>query len=272
MMKIYNETCKKAPNMIYRTSLTMTLCALVLLSMSASFLLSSILQTSFAQSSSSNPEIPLSQDQEGQIGNPLAQLDAARQQFLSAWNNTAFTSQFDVFIAEGSNSGYGIYREHLPGDVFRRGETIVLYVEPVGFGHQPIADTSSQDGGNNTAPGSLYLINMTADYIISDSTGSELQTLEDLPAASLISHRQNTEFPLTLTLSQEQPFPVGDYIITYVITDEVSGQSFQIEKRITIDDNAITGALPLPDINNDNSMQSPLPEDQLEERSQALET
>src|SRR5215212_8066091 len=260
--------------MIYRTSLTMTLCALVLLSMSASFLLSSILQISFAQSSSSNPEIPLSQDQEEQIGNPLAQLDAARQQFLSAWNNTAFTSQFDVFIAEGSNSGYGIYREHLPANVFRPGETMVLYVEPepVGFGHQPIADTSSQDGGNNTTPRSLYLINMTADYIISDSTGSELQTLEDLPAASLISHRQNTEFPLTLTLSGEQPFPVSDYIITYVITDEVSGQSFQIEKRITIDDNAITGALPLPDINEDNSMQSPLPGDQLEKRSQALET
>ena len=121
---------KKAPNMIYRTSLTMTLYALVLLSMSASFLLSSILQTSFAQSSS-NPEILLSQDQEGQIGNLLAQLDAARQQFLSAWNNTAFTSQFDVFIAEGSNSGYGIYREHLPANVFRPGETMVLYVEPV---------------------------------------------------------------------------------------------------------------------------------------------
>jgi hypothetical protein len=99
-----------------------------------------------------------------------------------------------------------------------------------------------------------------------------LQTLEDLPAASLISHSQNTEFPLTLTLSQEQPFPVGDYIITHVITDEVSGQSFQVEKRITIDDNAITGPLPLPDINEDNSMQSPLPEDQLEKRSQALET
>jgi hypothetical protein len=100
---------------------------------------------------------------------------------------------------------------------------------------------------------------MTADIIISDSSGFELQTLEDLPAASLISHRQNTEFPLTVTVLQEQPFPVGDYIITYLINDEVSGQSFQIDKRITIDDNATTGALPLPDINNDNSMQ-PLPD------------
>jgi hypothetical protein len=30
--------------------------------------------------------------------------------------------------------------------------------------------------------------------------------------------------------------------------------------------------LPLPDINEDNSMQSPLPGDQLEKRSQASET
>jgi hypothetical protein len=102
MMKIYSTTCKKkVPIMIYRTSLTTTLFALVLLSMSASFLLSSVLQTSFAQSSTSTAEIPLSQDQEGQIGNPLAQIDAARQQFLSAWNNTAFTSQFDVFHSRG---------------------------------------------------------------------------------------------------------------------------------------------------------------------------
>jgi hypothetical protein len=90
--------------MIYRTSLTMALCSLVLLAMSVCFLPSSIVQTSFAQSTSSSiSEIPLSQEQQGQRGDQLAQLDAARQQYLSAWNNTAFTSQFDVFIAEGSD-------------------------------------------------------------------------------------------------------------------------------------------------------------------------
>jgi hypothetical protein len=157
--------------------------------------------------------------------------------------------------------------------VFRPGETIVLYVEPVGFGHQPITDASTQDGAKSTATSrTLYWINMTVDIIISDSSGSPLQTLEDLPAASFISHRQNTEFPLEVTLTQEEPFPVGDYIVTYVVHDEVTGQSFQIDKRITIDENATTGALPLPDIGNDNSVQPALPEQQLEERSQALQT
>jgi len=248
----------------------MTLFTLTLLSLSISFLLSWPLVTSFAQLSSSSPEMPLTQ--EG--ANQLAELQTARQQYLSAWNNRAFSSHFDVFIAEGSHLGYGIYREHVPANVFRPGETIVLYVEPVGFGHQLITDVSTQDGGNNNSTATtrtLYLMNMTADYIISDSNGTDLATIEDLPAANLISHRQNTEFSLTLTLSQEEPFPVGDYIVTYVVRDQVTGQSFQIDKRITIDDNAITGALPLPD-NDDNSMQQLLPQQRLEERSQALES
>ncbi len=227
-------------------------------------------QVSFAQLSSS-PETAPSQEVQG--ANQLAELEAAREQYLSAWNNTAFTSQSDVFIAEGTHAGYGIYREHTPANVFRPGETIVLYIEPVGFGHQPIPDTSSaEDGGDSTSiPRTLYLINMTADIIISDSAGTVLQTLENLPTESFISHRQNTEFSLTLTLSQEEPFPVGDYIVTYVVHDQVTGQSFQLDRRITIDDNAITGAVPLPDFGDDSSMQSLIPQTQLEEGSQALE-
>jgi hypothetical protein len=116
-------------------------------------------------------------------------------------------------------------------------------------------------------------MNMTADIIGTDSGGAQFFAIEDLAVASnLISHRQMTEVPMTLTLTQEEPFPVGEYIITYVVDDHVTGQSFQIDKRITIDDDATTGALPLPDIGNDNSTQPLLPQQQqLEEPSQALE-
>ncbi len=76
---------------------------------------------------------------------------------------------------------------------------------------------------------------------------------------------------MTLTLTQEEPFPVGDYVITYVLHDGVKGQSFQIDRQITIDENAVTGAAPLPDFNNDNSTQSLIGQQQLEESSQTLE-
>ncbi|HEY6757330.1 MAG TPA: hypothetical protein VI037_08085 [Nitrososphaera sp.] len=237
--------------------------------MTSLFLFSST-QVSYAQLSSS-PETSAPLGVEG-ANSQLAELEAAGEQYLSAWNNTAFTSQLDVFIAEGTHGGFGIYREHTPANVFRPGETIVLYLEPVGFGHQPIPDTNDgEDGGdNNSLPRTLYLINMTADIIISDAAGTVLQTLENLPTENIISHRQNTEYSLTLTLSQDQPFPVGDYIVTYVVHDQVTGQSFQLDRRITIDDNAITGAVPLPDFGNDSSMQSLVPQTQLEEQSQAL--
>lgn len=270
IMKIlYLPHKKRELIMVYRRSLTMTIFTLALLSLSNTFLLSCSLPTSSAQLSTST-EMPLTQE----AVNQLAEFEAARQQYLLAWNNTAFSSQFDVFIAEGTLSGYGVYREHIPANVFRPGETMVLYAEPVGFGHKPIMDNISStqdDGDNSTTSRTLYLINMTVDILIYDSSGTELETLENLPGASLISHRQITEFPLEVTLSQEAPFPVGDYIITYLVHDQVTGQSFQIDRRITIDEDAVTGALPLPDIDGDNSMQQLLPQEQLEERSQALE-
>ena len=257
---------KSDKTMVRGTYLIMAPFSLTLLSLSISLLISSPIQTTFAQLSPPTPEAVLTEDG---VNSQLAEFEAAQQQYLSAWNNTIFNSQFDVFVAEGSHLGYGLYREHVPANVFRPGETIVLYMEPVGFGHEPI---NTLDGNNSDADGSrtLYLINMTADYIISDSDGTVLATIEDLPAASLISHRQNTEFSLTLTLSQEEPFPNGDYVISYLLHDHVTGQSFQIDRSITIDDNAVTGALPLPGTDDDSNVPDILPE-RLEERSQALQ-
>ena len=79
---------------------------------------------------------------------------------------------------------------------------------------------------------------MTADYEIASANGAELQMIEDVPVGSIISHRPNTEMFLTLTLTQDvQSLPPGNYVITYTVTDEVSGESFQLEKEITVTQN-----------------------------------
>jgi hypothetical protein len=197
-------------------------------------------------------------------GNQTMNLETPRQQYLSAWNKTAFSSRFNVFIEEGTPLGYGIYREHVPANVFRPGETIMLYLEPVGYGHKQIAISSSQDGaGDNSTSTTLYLTNITADYIISDPNGTELQKVTDVPVANSTSHKQNTEMFLALPLTQDRESsssPVGDYIITYVVNDQVSGQGFQLDKRITIADNTTATASnsTLPANNNSsNSVQPP---------------
>jgi hypothetical protein len=84
----------------------------------------------------------------------IAELKTAREQFLLAWNHTSFQNQFDTFV--NSADGYGVYEEH-KSNVFKPGEPIVLYVEPVGFTHMPISD-----GGGLTNNIKLYLINITA--------------------------------------------------------------------------------------------------------------
>ncbi|AFU60092.1 hypothetical protein Ngar_c31760 [Candidatus Nitrososphaera gargensis Ga9.2] len=150
-------------------------------------------------------------------------LDEAKEQYLAAWNQTEFDAAFSTFVEEFSAAGYGVYQEH--GNVFRPGETMVLYVEPVGFDHEQVID----EEGNT-----LYLMNMTADYVIASGNGTELQVIEDIPVGSIVSHRSNMELFLELTLTQASPFPVGDYLITYVVTDEVSGESFMLEKQVTV--------------------------------------
>src|SRR5919109_2611673 len=157
---------------------------------------------------------------------PNMTLDDAREQYLSIWNQTEFNATFSTFIKPFSAAGYGVYEER-SSNVFAPGETIVLYVEPVGFGHRQLLD----EKGNNT----LYLINMTADYEIASANGTELQLIKDVPVGSIISHRPNTEMFLTLTLTQDvQSLPTGNYVVTYSVTDEVSGKRFQLEKEITV--------------------------------------
>jgi hypothetical protein len=160
---------------------------------------------------------------------PNMTLDDAREQYLSIWNQTEFNTTFSTFIKPFSAAGYGVYDER-SSNVFAPGETIVLYIEPVGFGHRQLLD----EKGNNT----LYLINMTAGYEIASANGTELQLIKDVPVVNVTSHRPNTEMFLTLTLTQDvQSLPAGNYVITYSVTDEVSGKSFQLEKEITIAEN-----------------------------------
>src|SRR5215218_8954121 len=154
-------------------------------------------------------------------------IEDARKLYLSVWNQTEFNATFSTFVEPFSAAGYGVYEER--SNVFAPGETIVLYVEPVGFAHRQIID---EEGGNNNT---LYFMNMTADYEIAAANGTELQLIEDVQAGSITSHRPNIEMPLTLTITPEvQPLPIGDYIITYSVTDEVSGESFELEKEITV--------------------------------------
>lgn len=92
-----------------------------------------------------------------------------------------------------------------------------------------------KDNRNNT----LYSINFDADFAISDINGNLLTEQKGIPVNDITSHHQNKEIFIPFTITQSNPIPPGNYIITYTIHDKNSGNSFKIDKEIVITDSQI---------------------------------
>jgi hypothetical protein len=112
---------------------------------------------------------------------------AIRDQYLQSWENFGFQSIFDTYVVGGTNRGYGVYEGHVSNlssvsnassvpsesnmsnvssaNTFAPGETMYLYVEPVGFTHSP---------SSNESTNTRYTIDIAADIIISAPNGTEL--------------------------------------------------------------------------------------------------
>jgi hypothetical protein len=95
----------------------------------------------------------------------IMQISYAQQNVMNQ-TSSGFRSVFNTFVVPGSSHGYGVYEEH-KSNVFKPGEKIALYIEPVGFTHRPVAGTTNKSE-------TLYLSNFTADVVISDKAGKVL--------------------------------------------------------------------------------------------------
>ncbi len=133
-----------------------------------------------------------------------------------------FRSVNDTFVAS-EPLGFGVY-DKKSSNIFRPGEEILLYIEPAGFEYGTVPD------GNKT----LYTIEFSADFAISDTNGNVLTDQQEIPVSDIVSHHQNKEVFIPFTITQTTPFPPGNYIITYTIHDVNSGKSFDITKEVVI--------------------------------------
>jgi hypothetical protein len=149
--------------------------------------------------------------------------EAAREQFLKVWDTLEFEPRDVTFVNESATIGNGQYQEH--SNVFAPGESMVLYVQPIGFGHKQIQGENGQK---------LFLMNFTADIIISMKNGTLVGGGRDISLSQPISHYRNTELFITLTVTQTNPFPAGDYVIKYTVTDQIKGKSFDITKDVKV--------------------------------------
>lgn len=154
---------------------------------------------------------------------PAMKYNAAREQFLDVWDTLGFHPLVATYVNESAELGNGLYQER--SNIFSPGEDILLYVQPIGFGHQEIEG----QGGEK-----LYLMNFTADIVASFANGTVLGGAQNIPISDLVSHYRNTEIFLSLLLSQESPLPQSDYVINYRVVDQTSGRDFRLSRDIVI--------------------------------------
>ena len=138
-------------------------------------------------------------------------------------NNSTFYPAMAIFVSS-EPVGFGIYdKDSL--SIFSPGETIITYIEPVGFAYKNITDINGKP---------LYSINFGASFTISSPDGTMLGGQENVPIGGIVSHHMNKEVFIPYSITQSIPFPAGDYVVTYKITDKNSDKSFNFEKNITI--------------------------------------
>jgi hypothetical protein len=154
----------------------------------------------------------------------VSQFYNLRNSYLSEWEKIPFQSIFDTFINENSAQGYGIFTER-NSSIFNPSQRISLYIEPIGFKHEPIIDTK----GNK-----LYLTNITAIITMGDDQGNEVPSIEDIQSYIYKSHDKITEIYLPIDLDLTSRLPPGNYVITYSLIDDISKEDFDIQKNITI--------------------------------------
>src|SRR5216684_3092138 len=148
----------------------------------------------------------------------LQEIDRRYAALLEAWERTPLTVRRALFVADHPH-GFGLYKERA-SDVFKPGEALVTYAEPVGFG--------AKDAGNG-----LLEFGFAVDFVIKSPDGQILTGQQDFARLTQQSHVRNLEFMLVLTLNVTGA-PPGDYVVEYKLRD-ISGDkstSFQLPFKI----------------------------------------
>lgn len=150
---------------------------------------------------------------EGKTAEALDALSAAMDAICSA-----SPLAFGKVVVVDSSGGYGVYSER-SDKTFKPDEKMMVYVEPVCFGH----------GG----AGASSTIGFTADLAIENTTGQVLGEAKDVFSLSTPSTPEKREFSMTLSFGVPFLRP-GDYKAIFTVRDQNSDKSGTFEVPFAI--------------------------------------
>ncbi len=144
-----------------------------------------------------------------QSGQNVEAIDTLRRALRIANDQSPLALRKAVFVAEPPQ-GFGIYKER-PNNVFRQGEPLVAYVEPIGIGW------TKGDGGT-------FHSLLTVDFEIRSPSGEILAGKRDFGRFEFTSREQNTEIMTHLTLNLTGA-RAGKYVFGVLYHDKTTGKS-----------------------------------------------
>ncbi len=151
-------------------------------------------------------------ESDAKAGKHLEAYDAMRKATLKEWQAAPLLFRKSLFVA-GEPGGFGIYNPR-PDNVFKQGEKLVIYAEPVGFDWQP------KDGLNHAL--------LVADLVVKDGEGTVVAQQEGFGTFTFNSHDQNMEVMSVLTVDFGGA-PVGKYIAELKFNDKLGDKSASFE-------------------------------------------
>ncbi|WP_193175613.1 hypothetical protein [Oricola nitratireducens] len=145
-------------------------------------------------------------------GDPIGAVTALDKAMGEIWSASPLVFRKVLFVED--SDGFGIYRPR-DSSVFKPGEPLVIYAEPIGFGYG-----KHSIGGNE--------IGLVSDFILTDPDGKELFSKDDFLAITLPVRYHNREFQMQLTVSLSG-LPAGEYVAKFHVRDQHSDKSGDFE-------------------------------------------
>jgi hypothetical protein len=132
----------------------------------------------------------------------LDDIDTLQQAVIDAWTEMPLTVRRVIFVTEKAPM-VGAYSER-PTNVFKAGEKLLTYIEPVGYTWQQ--------------QGKMFNFGAIVDFVVKDADGKILGGQENFAKLALASRTKLQEFMLNLTMSLDGIAP-GKYVLEYKLHD-----------------------------------------------------
>lgn len=148
----------------------------------------------------------------------LRDIEAREAALATAWEATPLAVRQSVFVTKKADL-YGQVAPR-PSNVFKAGEALLTYVEPVGYVWKP----AGPDG---------FTFGLTLDFVIKSRSGEILGGQERFLNYAQTSRHKVRELMINITLNLAGA-PPGEYVVVYTMRDDNSPKSTTFEQTFSI--------------------------------------